>query len=87
MTDFITAVKAHAPRITVGALSGLDFGPIHSLQTVVEMAHRDGFQTEYHDGRVWVLFHDDIEGAFRLYEDDGHVKLDADGAADVTEEA
>lgn len=83
MTDFITAVKAHAPRIQNGGMTGLDFGPIHSLRTVLAMAHRGGFKTELADFNGYVIFHPDVEGAFRLFEDDGHVKLDAADAADV----
>lgn len=83
MTDFITALKAHAPRIQTGAMSGLDFGPIHSLNAVKYMAIKSNCEVEDIERGVLVT-HKDVEGAFCLYKDtDGHIKLDAADADDV----
>ena len=84
MGQITDLIKEYGNAIFSGAIPGLDFGPIHKLQTVANMAIREGFTAEDKAQGQRILIWKPETDAFVLITDNrGHVLLEAADAADV----
>lgn len=75
-------LKANGGDIFTGVVGGLDFGQL-PIRTVVLTAKHEGFTTELLPDNRHLIWRDDIEGIFELFETgDGHTRLMAADADD-----